>query len=627
MTERWSSCAVCGDKIIGRTLGHYRIVEQIGAGGMGVVYRAHDEKLDRDVAVKLLPEGVAEDPQRLARFEREARLLASLNHTNIAILHGLEEHEGHCFLVMELVAGEDLATWIGRGPIPVDEALETARQIAEGLEAAHEKGIIHRDLKPANVMLSPEGKVKILDFGLAKAWQPEETDADLADSPTLTAQMTAAGVLLGTAAYMSPEQARGKAVDTRADIWAFGVLLWEMLTGQRLFEGEAASDVLAAVLRDEPDWQALPGNAPPAVRRLLRRCLRRDLGKRLRHIGDARLELEEAFEEPAITESGVPSSLDQEEIGTERSWALTTDVCRHLNRETLERGVIGDELEYLDNDRVSDVLVVYLPGFGFGHGAYREILGRSPHRGIAVTLYGFEEERRRRTPLPIADHLTILRLFLEYLLQASRPRTTVLCGFSSSADLVLRMVSEGGLDGSHINGILALSPNVSLETCFFTRRVAEIPDDNDEKFFEIARDVAAAMDTPQAWLQTNPYLIELVRKYHADIDALRIHGRDIISPFLEEGESPLADWYRAARKTGLEVRVVFAGEEESEQKGFRELMLAHVDHQICGPDFNDADIVSEPNALHLGLMNTEVIERHLEELLALLRETNNGKAQ
>jgi hypothetical protein len=244
-----------------------------------------------------------------------------------------------------------------------------------------------------------------------------------------------------------------------------------------------------------------------------------------------------------------------------------------------------------------------------------------------VTLYGFEEERRRRTPMPIADHLTILRLFLESVLETVKPRTTVLCGFSSSADLVLRMVSEGGLDGSHIDGILALSPNVSLETCFFTRRVAEIPDDNDEKFFEIARDVAAAMDTPQAWLQTNPYLIELVRKYHADIDALRIHGRDIISPFLEEGESPLADWYRAARKAGLGVRVVFSGEEECEQKGFRELMLAHVDHQIFGPDFNDADIVSEPNALHLGLMNTEVIERHLEEFLKLLRVTSSSKTQ
>jgi len=281
--------------MIGTTLDHYRIVEQIGAGGMGEVYRAEDTRLGREVAIKVLPEDVAEDPQRLARFEREAKLLASLNHQNIATLFGLEtaipsgaETEmgtgGNSklktqnsklpagagdvtFLVMELVEGEDLAARIKRGPIPVDDALEIARQIAEGLEAAHEKGIIHRDLKPANVMLSPEGKVKILDFGLATALQSEEEDADITESPTLTAQMTAAGMLLGTAAYMSPEQARGTKIDRRADIWAFGVLLWEMLTGQRLFEGEAASDVLAAVLRDEPDWQALPGNAPPAVRR------------------------------------------------------------------------------------------------------------------------------------------------------------------------------------------------------------------------------------------------------------------------------------------------------------------------------------------------------------------------
>ena len=641
--------------MIGTSLGHYRITAKLGEGGMGEVYRARDERLDRDVAIKVLHEAVAQDADRLARFEREAKLLASLNHPNIATLYGLEtatpsgtetdtgtdlnsklktQHSKLpaeaglvTFLVMELVEGEDLAMRINRGAIPVDEALAIAHQIAEGLEAAHDKGIIHRDLKPANVMLSPEGKVKLLDFGLAKAWQPEDSDADLTHSPTLTAQMTAAGVLLGTAAYMSPEQVRGRAVDTRADVWAFGVLLWEMLVGRRLFEGEAASDVLAAVLRDEPDWQVLPGNIPLAVGRLLRRCLRRDLAKRLRHIGDARLDLEEASEEPAFTESGVPPGFKPGESGTERSWTLTTDVCRHLNRETLDRGVIGDELEYLDNDRASDVLVVYLPGFGFGHGAYREILSRSPYRGIAVTLYGFEETRRRRTPLPIADHLTILRLFLESVLEASKPRTTVLCGFSSSADLVLRLISEGGGDDSHIDGILALSPNVSLETCFLTRRVAEIPVDKDEKIFDIAREVAAAMDTPQAWLQANPYLMELVRKYHADIDALRIHGRDIITPFLEGGESPLAGWYRAARKAGLGVRMVFAGEEESEQDGLRELMLAHVDHQVFGPDFNDADIVSEPNALHMGLMNTEVIECHLEELLRLLRETGSGKAQ
>ena len=196
--------------LIGRTLGHYRIVEKIGEGGMGEVYRAHDERLDRDVAIKVLPDAVAQDPDRIGRFEREAKLLASLNHPNIATLYGLEEHEGQRFLVMELVEGETLAERLKKGPIPVDDALPVALQIAEGLEAAHEHGIIHRDLKPANVMVSPEGEVKVLDFGLAKAWHVEESDADLTHSPTLTGQMTAAGVLLGTAAYMSPEQARGK---------------------------------------------------------------------------------------------------------------------------------------------------------------------------------------------------------------------------------------------------------------------------------------------------------------------------------------------------------------------------------------------------------------------------------
>ena len=265
---------------------------------MGEVYRANDERLDRDVAIKVLPEAVADDPQRLARFEREAKLLASLSHQNVATLHGLEEHDGQRFLVMELAEGETLAERIKKGPIPVDDALDYACQIAEGLEAAHDYGIIHRDLKPANVMVSPEEKVKVLDFGLAKAWHHDESDADLTHSPTLTGQMTAAGVLLGTAAYMSPEQARGKTADKRADIWAFGVVLFEMLTGTRLFDGETTSDILAAVLRAEPDWSELPAETPTPIVRLLHRCLERDPRERLHDIADARLEIEEAIARP-----------------------------------------------------------------------------------------------------------------------------------------------------------------------------------------------------------------------------------------------------------------------------------------------------------------------------------------
>ena len=229
---------------------------------MGEVYRARDKSLDRDVAVKVLPEGFVGDLERVARFEREAKLLASLDHPNIATVHGFDEAMGKHFLVLELVEGETLAQRIARGPLPVDDALEICRQIAEGLEAAHDKGIVHRDLKPANVKITPGGKVKILDFGLAKAARGGRSTGDPAHSPTITGQMTQPGVVLGTAAYMSPEQAKGKSVDKRADIWAFGCVLYECLSGKKAFPGDTITETLAAVLKGEPDWAALPCGYP-----------------------------------------------------------------------------------------------------------------------------------------------------------------------------------------------------------------------------------------------------------------------------------------------------------------------------------------------------------------------------
>ncbi len=261
---------------------------------MGEVWRATDTRLSRDVAIKVLPAEVAADADRLARFRREAQLLASLNHQNIAAIHGIEEADGQPFLVLELVPGADLSERLKQGPIPVDDALSIARQVAEALEEAHERGVVHRDLKPANVKVTPDGRVKVLDFGLAKAWgvDPSSGSApNLSASPTLAHTGTAAGVILGTAAYMSPEQARGKAVDKRSDVWSFGALLHEMLTGRPLFAGETVSDVLAAVLTREPDWSALPAATPAPVRKLLQRCLVRDPKQRLRDIGEARIAL------------------------------------------------------------------------------------------------------------------------------------------------------------------------------------------------------------------------------------------------------------------------------------------------------------------------------------------------
>ena len=288
----------------GQKLGHFEIVEPIGKGGMGEVYRARDTKLGRDVAIKVLPQDFLDDAERVARFEREARLLAALNHPNIATIHGIEESDNQQFLVMELVEGQTLAERIARGAIPLGAALPLFEQIARGLEAAHEKSVIHRDLKPPNIIISPDGTPKLLDFGLAKAYSDDAVETGLSQSPTLS-RGTAAGVILGTAPYMSPEQARGKSVDKRTDIWAFACCLYEALTDRPAFMGETVTDTIAKIVEREPDWSRLPARTPVRIHELLRRCLQKDSGERLRDIGDARLEIRTALSAP---EEIVPSS-------------------------------------------------------------------------------------------------------------------------------------------------------------------------------------------------------------------------------------------------------------------------------------------------------------------------------
>ena len=307
---------------VGTRLGHYDVTALLGEGGMGQVWQATDTQLNRDVALKILPDAFAADPERLARFTREAQILASLNHPNIAAIHGIEKTDDTQALVLELVEGPTLADRIARGPIPLDEALPIAKQIAEALEAAHEAGVIHRDLKPANIKVREDGTVKVLDFGLAKALDPYP-DADPSQSPTLTAAATQMGVIMGTAAYMSPEQARGSTADHRADIWAFGVVLYEMLTGERPFAGATVSDTLASVLKTEPDWQALSSDASASIRKLVRRCLDKNRRDRLQHIGDARVEIQEALALPQNAEG--PSPVVQP-AGWRRAlpWALGT---------------------------------------------------------------------------------------------------------------------------------------------------------------------------------------------------------------------------------------------------------------------------------------------------------------
>ena len=298
----------------GTTMLHYRLVEKIGEGGMGVVWKALDTTLDRHVAIKVLPEGLAQDNDRLLRFEREAKLLGSLNHPHIATIHGLHEHEGVRFLAMEFVDGPDLSQRLVQGALPRDEAVAIALQVARALETAHDNGVVHRDLKPANVKVTRDGTAKVLDFGLAKALLPDAASGEVSatQSPTVTSAGTLAGTLIGTAAYMSPEQARGRHADRRADVWAFGVVLFELLSGDRLFAGDTLSDVLAAVLREEPDLNRLPADTPVRLRRLIRRCLERDVARRLQAIGEARIVLEDE-------DSGQPTESADRDLASARA--------------------------------------------------------------------------------------------------------------------------------------------------------------------------------------------------------------------------------------------------------------------------------------------------------------------
>ncbi len=311
-------------------LGPYEILAPLGAGGMGEVYRAKDTRLDRDVAIKVLPESMARDKERVMRFEREAKLLATLNHSHIAAIYGFEEYDGKKFLVLEYVEGEALSARLKRGPLPVEEALEVGKQIAEALEAAHEKGVVHRDLKPGNVMVRPDGTVKVLDFGLARAMAEDASGAvPIADSPTITAQYTRPGVVLGTAAYMSPEQARGRALDRRTDIWSFGCVLFECLTGTGPFAGETTTDVIAKIMERDPDYDTLPDRTPSRIRDLLRHCLEKQTKRRLRDIGDALLELDQAVAQREWS-TAVIGVTDRRTPGAESKRILVLAICAAL---------------------------------------------------------------------------------------------------------------------------------------------------------------------------------------------------------------------------------------------------------------------------------------------------------
>jgi serine/threonine protein kinase len=600
--------------LVGHTLGHHRIVEKIGAGGMGEVYRARDERLDRDVAIKVLPQELAQDVDRLARFEREAKLLASLSHQNIATLHGFEEHKGRRFLVMELAEGETLAERIAKGRIPVDDALEITRQLAEGLEAAHEQGIIHRDLKPANVMLSPQGRVKILDFGLAKAWHTEEREADLAHSPTLTAHLTAAGVILGTVAYMSPEQARGRQVDRRTDIWSLAVVLLECLTGANPFARNTVGDSIAAILTAEPNLDRLPVGVPAVVRETLKRCLRKDPRLRMRDAGDVRLMLTDATQNETANDSSVVTAATL----TEGRLRVTDEMCRTLDRDGFDATLLGWEMRYADNNRESDVLVLWIPSIGGDHttSAWRDLIAAAPYRMVVICPVGMEPGVANRPVVSLDNQFALIRSLTAHLRHHLRPRCTVITGFACGSVMALRCAA-GDASGGLFDGVLAIDPDLQESDCFVTRLFASLDASSSEKVMEVLHEISGSCETTHEWLVLHQHMIECVDKMKTDFSPLIQQGRDLSAPF--EGvhtgaASPFVGYLRdAIEHTGV-VRCVFHDSAKN-RRVVGEIRMMHLDNQCLGPGFSDDSLVFVPVTDHVGMMRNERLLDYLESIV------------
>lgn len=411
-------------------IGPYTIEAEIGRGGMGVVFRALDSRLGRMVALKSLHNQATANPENIARFEREARALAALNHPNIAGIHGLEQEAGRHFLVLEYVPGETLAERLGRGPLSVAEALDICTQIITGLEAAHQAGVVHRDLKPANVKITPDGTVKILDFGLARMDDQATTHHPSDETQEIGAGVlaTTEGTLLGTVPYMSPEQARGEAVDKRSDIWSFAVILWECLTGLNPFAGPTATDCMATILTAEIDLGTLPADTPPLASHLLRRSLQRDLRSRLRDTGDMRMLLEDCLAEKSDEAAVAPVITEV----VHKSFLIDDKICRTLDKDGFDPHLIGWQMQYADNQRPSSILQFWIPSFGEDHsmGIWRDLLASAPHRTIVATPVGLEPNASHRPIISMENQLVLLRHLVSEISDQARPEKVVVGGFS-----------------------------------------------------------------------------------------------------------------------------------------------------------------------------------------------------
>src|SRR5215831_5473268 len=595
----------------GTGLGPYEIVAPLGAGGMGEVYRARDTRLGRDVAVKVLPPRMSERAEARARFEREARVISGLNHPHICVLHDLGREGAIDYLVMELVEGETLAQRIARGPLPIPDVLRIGAEIADALDRAHRAGVVHRDLKPGNIMLAKSG-AKLMDFGLAREGRgvgvlaPAGPAGALSQSPTIATPLTNEGTFVGTSHYMAPEQLEGREADARSDLWALGCVLYEMVTGRRTYDGATSASLISAIMKDEPrPLTDLAPLAPPSLDRVIRACVAKDPEQRWQNAHDLALELRWPPQQAAGAARPTGALI-------EREFVLTAGHVRQL-AERIPR-LVGYPVTYVDNQVRSDELVVFLHGLGADGGQFEQFLHASPHRAIAVTLVGFGKHEKRRPTLGLDDHSRVLRMLLREIVNECRPQRTVLVGHSAGADQLLRMMHDEAAAGVPVDGLIALGPNVSLETCFATRLYARIDAANPDGTLGILKSLAEHINSLETWLVVQSYFAQMFMKLGNELEPLRRYAADLVRPFEQPGD-PLADWYRSAKRRVPHVRLVFSNEESAAA----EMLLArHLDSNVLGDDFTEVSFACDRDH-HLALLDVALVSRQVEEVFRAIR--------
>ncbi len=589
--------------MIGKLLAQYRILEKIGEGGMGDVYRARDQRLDRDVALKFLPDDWAADSLRLGRFEREAKILASLEHPNIAAVYGFHEVDALHFIAMELLEGETLASSITGEGLPLVRLLEIGIPLAEAVAFAHGRGVIHRDLKPANVMLGVSGRIRVFDFGVAGLL---ESESDI-DTEATREMLTAGSEIVGTVAYMAPEQLEGRRVDTRADLFSLGVLLYELATGERPFRSDSSAGIVSAVLRDDPTplGEVCP-HLPADLARVIRRCLEKTPGRRLQTATDLHNELED-LRAGIRTDRLAPSSDNSKSSGalTEHRMVITTEKVRSLSLQVPR--MVGDAMTYLDNEHDSEVLVVYLHGIGGDQSEFDEILRQTPFRAIAPTLYGFGQRSRMRPPLSFTDHNRLTAMLLESVHSRVRPRTLVLVGHSSGADQMLRIVGSEMSDSIRPDGLILSGPTVRPGSGFVSGPFSGLTDDPADILIAI-RGVAASANDLDTWLIIHDYLIHAFGKFGTDIGALRKFAQDLIAAY---DKDEFFELFRMATERVPQFLCVFSSDEQDDADY---TLNRHIADNALGDRYSEEMIVME-SAGHVQIKQASVLLPHVEEIV------------